>query len=104
VALLLCLTTDAAVQDGVDVLSLSLGGDSVPFFEDSVSIGSFAAIQKGIFVSCAAGISGPFNITLSNEAPWILTVGASTLDRRIVATANLGNGEQIDGEFLSFPT
>ncbi|XP_011033844.1 PREDICTED: subtilisin-like protease SDD1 [Populus euphratica] len=92
---------DAAVQDGVDVLSLSLGGDSVPFFNDTIAIGSFAAIQKGIFVSCSAGNSGPFTGTLSNEAPWILTVGASTVDRRIAAIARLGNGEQIDGESLS---
>lgn len=91
---------DAAVEDGVDVLSLSLGEVSVPFFKDSIAIGSFAAIQKGIFVSCSAGNSGPFNSTLSNDAPWILTVGASTIDRSIVSTAKLGNGEQFDGESL----
>ncbi|XP_021803505.1 subtilisin-like protease SBT1.2, partial [Prunus avium] len=94
---------EAAVQDGVDVISISLGEDSVPFFKDSTAIGSFAAIQKGIFVSCAAGNSGPFNGTLSNEAPWILTVGASTIDRHIVATAKLGNGEEFDGESLFQP-
>lgn len=94
---------DAAVEDGVDVLSLSLGGDSVPFFKDSVAVGSFAAIQKGIFISCAAGNSGPFNGTISNEAPWILTVGASTIDRSIVSTAKLGNGEEFDGESVFQP-
>jgi hypothetical protein len=106
---------DAAVEDGVDVLSLSLGEDSVPFFKDSIAIGSFAAIQKGLFVSCAAGNSGPFNGTISNEAPWILTVGASTIapwiltvgastiDRSIVSTAKLGNGEEFDGESLFQP-
>ncbi|XP_059442023.1 subtilisin-like protease 4 [Corylus avellana] len=94
---------DAAVEDGVDVLSLSLGEDSVPFFKDGVAIGSFAAIQKGIFVSCAAGNSGPFNGTISNEAPWILTVGASTIDRGIVSTAKLGNGEEFDSESLFQP-
>ncbi|KAJ4848286.1 hypothetical protein Tsubulata_017956, partial [Turnera subulata] len=94
---------DAAVHDGVDILSLSLGDVSAPFFEDTVAVGSFAAIQKGIFVSCSAGNSGPLNSTLSNEAPWILTVGASSIDRRILATARLGNGEQFDGESLFQP-
>ncbi|KAI3924950.1 hypothetical protein MKW98_002859 [Papaver atlanticum] len=91
---------DAAVEDGVDVLSLSLGSPSAPFYNDSVAIGSFGAIQKGIFVSCAAGNSGPLSATLSNDAPWILTVGASTIDRTIKATAKLGNGIEYDGESL----
>ncbi|OWM71945.1 subtilisin-like protease SBT1.2 [Punica granatum] len=94
---------DAAVADGVDVLSLSIGSESTPFFNDTIAVGSFAAIQKGIFVSCSAGNSGPFNATLSNEAPWILTVGASTLDRKIIATAKLGNGMEFDGESLFQP-
>ncbi|TQE12578.1 hypothetical protein C1H46_001790 [Malus baccata] len=72
---------DVAVEDGVDVLSLSLGGESLPFYNDVIAIGAFAAIQKGIFFSCAAGNSGPSYESLSNEAPWILTVGASTTDR-----------------------
>ncbi|KAK6263006.1 hypothetical protein QUC31_008822 [Theobroma cacao] len=94
---------DAAVEDGVDVLSLSLGGGSVPFFEDSIAVGAFTAIQKGIFVSCSAGNEGPLYGTLSNEAPWIFTVGASTIDRSIAATAKLGNGLTIDGESLFQP-
>uniref|UniRef100_A0A5B6YUA7 Subtilisin-like protease SDD1 n=1 Tax=Davidia involucrata TaxID=16924 RepID=A0A5B6YUA7_DAVIN len=94
---------DAAVDDGVDVISISLGSDSLPFFQDNIAIGSLAAIQKGIFVSCAAGNSGPFNSTLSNEAPWILTVGASTIDRSIKAAAKLGNGEEFNGESLFQP-
>ncbi|WCJ26111.1 Subtilisin-like protease [Euphorbia peplus] len=99
---------DTAVSDGVDVLSLSLGEESKPFFQDNIAIASFAAIQKGIFVSCSAGNFGPSNSTLSNEAPWILTVGASTIDRRIVATAKLGNGAELVGESVfqpsNFPT
>ncbi|KAJ9537047.1 hypothetical protein OSB04_029780 [Centaurea solstitialis] len=94
---------DAAIEDGVDVLSLSLGGASVPFYEDGIAVGAFSAIQRGIFVSCSAGNSGPINSTLSNEAPWILTVGASTVDRKIRATVHLGNKVLIDGESLFQP-
>lgn len=94
---------DAAIDDGVDVLSLSLGGFTSPFYEDSIAIGAFAAVQKGIFVSCSAGNDGPLNTTLSNEAPWILTVAASNIDRTIKATAKLGNGAEYDGESLFQP-
>ncbi|XP_061989167.1 subtilisin-like protease [Rosa rugosa] len=91
---------DTAVADGVDVLSLSLGGGSAPFYADGIAVGAFGAIQKGIFVSCSAGNEGPVYGSLSNEAPWILTVGASTIDRSIKATAKLGNGQEYDGESL----
>ncbi|CAN6580774.1 unnamed protein product [Malus baccata var. baccata] len=94
---------DTAVEDGVDVLSLSLGGPSFPFYADGIAIGAFGAIQKGIFVSCSAGNSGPFYGSLSNEAPWILTVGASTIDRSIRAVAKLGNGGEYNGESLFQP-
>ncbi|XP_062075891.1 subtilisin-like protease 3 [Humulus lupulus] len=94
---------DAAVADGVDVLSLSLGGGSAPFFADSIALGAFAATQKGIFVSCSAGNEGPDYFSLSNEAPWILTVGASTIDRKISANVKLGTGEELEGESLFQP-
>ncbi|KAL2543908.1 Subtilisin-like protease SBT1.7 [Forsythia ovata] len=95
---------DAAVEDGVDVLSLSIGAGSSPFYEeDGIAIGAFGAMQKGIFVSCAAGNGGPFNSSLSNEAPWILTVGASTIDRNIRATAILGNQDEYNGASIFLP-
>ncbi|PON57460.1 Subtilase [Parasponia andersonii] len=94
---------DAAIDDGVDVLSLSFGAKSAPFYADSIAVGAFAATQKGIFVSCAAGNEGPDYFTLSNEAPWVLTVGASTIDRKIKANAKLGTGEELEGESLFQP-
>ncbi|KAJ7003949.1 hypothetical protein NC653_008979 [Populus alba x Populus x berolinensis] len=83
---------DAAVEDGVDVLSLSLGGGSAPFFEDSIAVGAFGATQKGIFVSCSAGNESPYNGSLSNEAP--------TIDRSIRADVLLGNSNHFIGESL----
>ncbi|XP_038977042.1 subtilisin-like protease [Phoenix dactylifera] len=95
---------DNAIKDGVDVLSLSLGGYSLPFFDDGIAIGAFRAVEKGIFVSCAAGNEGPFNATVSNEAPWMLTVGASTIDREIRATVKLGNGVELIGQSAYQPS
>ncbi|WCJ26109.1 Subtilisin-like protease [Euphorbia peplus] len=94
---------DTAVDDGVDVLSLSLGGGSAAFFDDAIAVGAFGAMQNGVFVSCSAGNSGPENFTLSNEAPWILTVGASTVDRTIRSTVKLGNNLEFYGESLYQP-
>ncbi|KAJ0779956.1 putative cucumisin [Helianthus annuus] len=94
---------DAAIKDGVNVMSLSLGGDQLPFHEDSMAIGAFNAMQKGIFVSFAAGNEGPLDSSLSNEAPWMLTVGASTIDRRITTSVLLGNKKIFYGESLYQP-
>ncbi|KAI3774838.1 hypothetical protein L1987_49400 [Smallanthus sonchifolius] len=92
---------DMAIQDGVDVLSVSLGGDAVPFFNDSVAIGSFHAVKHGIVVVCSAGNSGPADGTVSNIATWQITVGASTMDRQFPSYAVLGNNMRFKGESLS---
>ncbi|WCJ26094.1 Subtilisin-like protease [Euphorbia peplus] len=95
---------DAAIEDGVDVLSLSIGYDTNPFYDDVIALGAFAAIKRGIFVSCSAGNAGPFQKSLSNEAPWILTVGASTVDRAIRTTVLLGNNAEYNGESYFQPS
>ncbi|KAJ4746351.1 Subtilisin-like protease SDD1 [Rhynchospora pubera] len=89
---------DQAVEDGVDVLSLSLSGPAASFYRDGIAIGAMAAIEKGIFVSCAGGNRGPNPQSASNGAPWILTVGASTMDRQLRSTVKLGSGVQLFGE------
>ncbi|XP_057997908.1 subtilisin-like protease [Hevea brasiliensis] len=94
---------DSAVEDGVDVISLSVGGPSLPFYDDGIAIGAFGAFRKGIFVSCSAGNWGPQERSLSNEAPWIATVGASTVDREIRAIVLLGNNSTFNGQSLFQP-
>lgn len=91
---------DQAVADGVDVISLSVGGGVVPYYQDSIAIGAFGAMKKGIFVSCSAGNSGPGRMTVSNIAPWVVTVAASTLDRKFPAGVELGNNQTISGVSL----
>lgn len=92
---------DMAIHDGVDVLSVSLGGQPTFFFNDSVAIGSFHAVKHGIVVICSAGNSGPDAGTISNSAPWQITVGASTMDREFNSYVILGNKVQLKGQSLS---
>ncbi|KAF2307149.1 hypothetical protein GH714_025126 [Hevea brasiliensis] len=67
---------------------------------DSIAIGSFRAVEHGISVICAAGNNGPLQNSVANEAPWIATVGASTLDRKFPAIVRLGNGQFLYGESM----
>ncbi|XP_072955848.1 subtilisin-like protease SBT1.7 [Typha angustifolia] len=88
---------DAAVADGCHVLSLSLGGGSTDYYRDNVAVGAFAAMERGVLVSCSAGNSGPSPSSLSNVAPWMTTVGAGTLDRDFPAYVVLGDGRNFTG-------
>ncbi|KAK6274818.1 hypothetical protein POUND7_004527 [Theobroma cacao] len=89
---------DDAIADGVDVISVSLGADwPLAYDEDPIAIGAFHAMKNGILTSNSAGNSGPWPYSVSNYAPWTLTVAASTIDRKFVAKAVLGNGQVFTG-------
>lgn len=94
---------DQAIHDGVDVLSVSLGGDPAPFYNDSVAIGSFHAVKHGVVVVCSAGNSGPDAGTVSNVAVWQITVGASTMDRQFPSYVILGNNMRFRVNLSSSP-
>ncbi|RWR73337.1 subtilisin-like protein protease SBT1.7 [Cinnamomum micranthum f. kanehirae] len=72
---------DQAIADGVDIMSLSLGFKQSPYYSDVIATSALSAIEKGIFVACAAGNDGEAMNSTHNGAPWIATVGASTIDR-----------------------
>ncbi|KAK9946637.1 hypothetical protein M0R45_012088 [Rubus argutus] len=91
---------EQAVQDGVDVISMSLGGHPVPYDRDSLAMAMFAATDKGIVFSASAGNNGPYEESVTNVAPWIITVGASTIDREFPADLILGNRRIITGTSL----
>ncbi|CAI9106664.1 OLC1v1005867C1 [Oldenlandia corymbosa var. corymbosa] len=66
---------------------------------DPIAIGSFHATEKGILVIASAGNGGDVNIPYSvhNVAPWILTVGATTMDRFFESDVVLGGNKSVQG-------
>ncbi|XP_045832024.1 subtilisin-like protease Glyma18g48580 [Trifolium pratense] len=95
---------DHAIYDGVDVISISLGGFD-PYIEalftDGISIGSFHAVAKNVVVICSAGNDGPAPRTVTNVAPWSFTVAASTIDREFVSHVLIGHKHYMKGASLS---
>ncbi|RWR87687.1 Peptidase S8/S53 domain-containing protein [Cinnamomum micranthum f. kanehirae] len=89
---------DEAIHDGVDVLSLSLGGLSPPYLAPIADIGLLHAVAKGITVVCAAGNDGPRLHTVDHNVPWIITVAASTMDRSFPSPIMLGNNRTVMGQ------
>ncbi|KAL5096990.1 hypothetical protein RYX36_001317 [Vicia faba] len=93
---------DDAIEDGVDVISISIGfPQPVKYDDDVIAKSSLQAVRKNIVVVCSAGNAGPGPHSLSNPAPWIITVGASTVDRSFVAPVNLSNGTIIEGRSIT---
>lgn len=89
---------DRAILDGVDVISMSFGNDTgVPYHEDTNALGAFHAMQHGVFVSAAGGNSGYRRSLMGNMAPWMLTVGAGSIDRDFPAYILLGNKQLFRG-------
>ncbi|PQM34396.1 subtilisin-like protease SBT4.3 isoform X1 [Prunus yedoensis var. nudiflora] len=92
---------DDAIADGVDIISASFGMSAAYTFTDPVAIGSFHALKKGILTITAAGNYGPLRASISNVSPWLLTVGASTIDRKFVTQLALGNGKTFMGSAIN---
>ncbi|XP_077228827.1 subtilase family protein [Tasmannia lanceolata] len=94
---------DDALGDGVDILSISIGTVGTPpeYKEDGIAMGALHAAKRNVVVVCSGGNSGPTPATVSNLAPWILTVGASSVDRVFPSPVVLGNGMKFQGQSVA---
>lgn len=89
---------DDAIADGVDILSVSLGGfNDDNYFRDGLAIGAFHAMRNGILTVTSAGNSGPRLGSLANFSPWSISVAASTIDRKFLTKVGLGDNRTFEG-------
>ncbi|ONM26553.1 Subtilisin-like serine endopeptidase family protein [Zea mays] len=77
---------DAAIGDGVDVLSLSLGGGSDEVYR------TLHVVAAGITVVFSAGNDGPVPQSVTNALPWLVT-GQSLYYRNRSAAASTSNDD-----------
>ena len=102
---------DQAVLDGVDVLNYSIGNTQA--INSPVYNASLAASAAGVLFAGSAGNSGIDRATgqelvdrVSNIAPWIATVAASTYDGESVvigSALNVDSGDLAETSFFSVP-
>ncbi|KAF3662009.1 hypothetical protein FXO37_12662 [Capsicum annuum] len=59
---------DVAIKDGVDILSLSLGGFPISLYQKTISIARFRPMERRILVICAVGNNGQMQSSLANES------------------------------------
>ncbi|KAK4277905.1 hypothetical protein QN277_015826 [Acacia crassicarpa] len=89
---------DDAIADGVDILSVSLGGSNDEnYFKDVLAIGAFHAMRNGILTVTSAGNSGPTLGSLENFSPWSISVAASSIDRKFLTKVGLGDNRTFEG-------
>ena len=75
----LAAAIDAAVADGVDIISYSVGNDERTV-ASADALALLAATKAGIFTAVAAGNTGPALGTIGSPggSPWVTTVAASS--------------------------
>ncbi|HYK87435.1 MAG TPA: S8 family serine peptidase [Acidobacteriota bacterium] len=97
---------NAAVEDGMDILNLSLGAlDYVPPSENPESGALEAAIGAGVVVVAAAGNNGPTAHTIGSPGtvPDVITVGAVSNMRTFASQVHVTAPDPVPANLNSLP-
>lgn len=80
---------DQAIEDGVDVLNMSIGGPTESPWSGVMAQAMWNAENAGIFVAVSAGNQGPGegSITAPADAPWVTAVAAT--DSSVLTTVHV---------------
>ncbi|XP_019197075.1 PREDICTED: subtilisin-like protease SBT1.5 [Ipomoea nil] len=94
---------DQTIADGVDVISISMGFDFVPLYEDPIAIAPFRAMEMNVLVSASVGNAGHAIGRLHNGIPWVLTSVVGSINRWFAGNLDLRNGQEIIGCMVKHP-
>lgn len=86
----------------MDVIFFLVGGGVVLYYFDSIVIGVFGVMKKGIFVVCLVGNLGLDFIMVVNVVFWIIIVGVFIFDCDFFVNVVFDNGDIIKGVFFYF--
>jgi subtilisin family serine protease len=100
---------EQATTDQVDVINYSIGGGAFDPWGDADALAYLAAAEAGVTVATSAGNAGPAPGTVGSpaDAPWIMSVGASTHNRKMAnSLTNMTGGDtappaDIDGKSIT---
>ena len=81
----------AAIAKEVDVISISFSLNEDYLLENAIEVGSYMAMKSNILTVAAASNNGLMHSMVVNTPPWILTVGASELDKKFTTFVLIGN-------------
>jgi subtilisin family serine protease len=88
----LVMAIDQAIADGVDVINFPISRDTATSpYDDSVALALLDAYRAGVFVAVSAGNGGPNPGTVGSpaNAPWVMSVAASTTDQQFISKLTL---------------
>lgn len=98
---------EQATIDKVDVINFSIGGGSQDPWTGLFAQPFFGTQAAGVFVAASAGNSGPNPRTIGSpsNAPWLMSVGASTHDRMtrgtVTTSSAAGAGPTLVGSSIT---
>ncbi|XVE69292.1 hypothetical protein DITRI_Ditri09bG0140100 [Diplodiscus trichospermus] len=70
------------------------------YFMDPIAIGAFHAMKYGVLTVKSSGNDGLSPSSISSNSPWLLSVAASTIDRKFFTSVQLGSSEIYEGKIV----
>lgn len=89
---------DGRIDDGADIISLSLGAQRTPFTTNAAAQAALEAVEQGVFVVSSAGNDGredDGDVGTPADEPLVIAVGSLNHQQEIAAFSSQGNNSPL---------